>query len=385
MTNNSNSQASNLHKDNGGRTPVVVLDVRVLQKPVSGVGNVAFDIYQELVALSENGVIRLLTVGLSGRRYSEYYQIHPEYSFPKKEKFCNILSFSPIFLNFILPRFLKQHNADYLLTPTYFGPIRQIHTRRIAVVHDLAHRRVREAKPWWYRLYLNVHLWLSVRNQHKVLTISHASKRDLIRYYGPEMESKVGVRYPRSPLMKMAEKATLPMHDREPIVLFLVGFEKRKHLDASCRVVPATRRRVPDVRFVVGSGDPYERFTMFPSCIDCDCVELVRHADDSALYELYSRAKVLIYPSLYEGLGFAVLEALAAGLPVVGTNRPAVDELLSPTFPVFNPYDIDMMVEETVRLLTDPSYWQAQSLASRHRYTELISANATLESVLFDH
>ena len=82
-----------------------------------------------------------------------------------------------------------------------------------------------------------------------------------------------------------------------------------------------------------------------------DRVQWLPDPDDSKLVELYRRASVLLFPSLYEGFGWPVLEAMAFSLPVVASNAGSLSELVGEAAPVFPPTDEAGMAAATDRLL----------------------------------
>ncbi|MBS0231494.1 MAG: glycosyltransferase, partial [Proteobacteria bacterium] len=85
-----------------------------------------------------------------------------------------------------------------------------------------------------------------------------------------------------------------------------------------------------------------------------DSVEWHEDAGDETLAEWYRRATVLVFPSLYEGYGWPVLEAMALGLPVVSSNAGSLPEVAGNAAPCVSPGDIDGFVREIEALLLSP-------------------------------
>lgn len=85
-----------------------------------------------------------------------------------------------------------------------------------------------------------------------------------------------------------------------------------------------------------------------------DRVQWLPDPDDSKLVDLYRRASVLLFPSLYEGFGWPVLEAMAFSLPVVASNAGSLPELVGAAAPVFPPMDEAGMAAAIERLLASP-------------------------------
>ena len=126
-----------------------------------------------------------------------------------------------------------------------------------------------------------------------------------------------GIQLPPSPLRREPEK----------MVLHVGAVQKRKNL---VRLVEAFERLKPEWRLVLagsagyGAEQVFERIRQSPAR---DRIELTGYVDSHLLEELYSRAAVFAFPSLDEGFGMPVLEAMARGIPVLTSRRSALPEV----------------------------------------------------------
>ena len=82
---------------------------------------------------------------------------------------------------------------------------------------------------------------------------------------------------------------------------------------------------------------------------------------------LYSGARVLAFPSLYEGFGFPALEAMACGLPVVCSNTSSLPEIVGEAALTVNPLDVGAISEALARVLTDEAFHTIMSAHGRER------------------
>ena len=94
-----------------------------------------------------------------------------------------------------------------------------------------------------------------------------------------------------------------------------------------------------------------------------DSVRFVGHVDDEALVDLYAGAVALVHPSLYEGFGLPVVEAMAAGTPVITSRGSSLEEIAGDAAILVNPLDLRELADRMVEITTDP--------ARRAKLTEL--------------
>ncbi|TMD97487.1 MAG: glycosyltransferase family 4 protein [Chloroflexi bacterium] len=254
--------------------------------------------------------------------------------------------------------------ADAILYPYWPGPPfrRGGAPPAVTFVHDLAFR-VRPAEvPWQQRLYFRAVLPPALRHAAAVLVPSDSTRRDLTRLYRtPGLDQKVHViaeGLPRSP-------AAGPLPDGiEPGYILAVGsVEPRKNYPRLLAAYRQLRGRgalpfiingrpgVPQLviagRAGWAYGDTLERIAAEPGVV------YVGHVDEATLAALYQSASVLAFPSLYEGFGLPLLEAMAHGLPAVVGAAGALPELALGAAISVDAEDSAAIAEGLERLLAD--------------------------------
>lgn len=143
-----------------------------------------------------------------------------------------------------------------------------------------------------------------------------------------------------------------PGKSREKLILFTGAVQTRKNI---IRLVEAFEQMAKGWRLVLagslgyGSGEILERVANSPRRED---IELTGYIPDEALHSLYARASIFAFPSLDEGFGMPVLEAMAWGVPVLTSNRSALPEVAGSAALLVDPFEVDS-IKAGLRSLTE--------------------------------
>jgi glycosyltransferase involved in cell wall biosynthesis len=279
-----------------------------------------------------------------------------------------------------LPAVETQLGCDAILYPYWPSPPRRRAGAPPAAicVYDLAFKLHPAEVPWQQRFYLGSVLGPALRQAAAVLVISETTRKDLLDCY---------------PLAGLAEKVVvLPLGvtpavpagplpaGLEPGYILAVGtVEPRKNYP---RLLAAYRRlRSEAVPVVIGDrpgvpelviagrpgwayGDTLQRIKAEPG------VRYLGHVDDATLSALYQSAAVLAFPSLYEGFGLPLLEAMAHGVPAVVGNAGAMPELADGAAVLVDPEDVDSIASGLERVLADTSLREKLGATGRRRAAE---------------
>ena len=247
---------------------------------------------------------------------------------------------------------LRRHRPDRLFIPAHVLPLYHP-CPSIVVVHDLGYVHFPDAHPPGQRLYLDLSTRFSARFASALIADSQATKRDLIAYYRTPPE-KITVVYPgfddslkpvRHPTQRnpIAEKYNLP----QPFLLHVGTLQPRKNLErlieafdpAQVSLILAGRRGwLADSIFEQGQAKG---------------VRFLDYVPDEDLPALYSSALAYVAPSLYEGFGFTVLEAMACGTPVICSDGGALPEVAGEAALLFPARDTQALAEAIRRLVAD--------------------------------
>jgi glycosyltransferase involved in cell wall biosynthesis len=276
-----------------------------------------------------------------------------------------------------LPTVETQLACDAILYPYWPSPPRRRAGAPPAAicVYDLAYKLRPAEVPWQQRAYMGSVMGPALRGAAAVLVISETTRNDLLNCYPiPGLERKVTV----IPLgvTPLAPAGPLPPGLEPGYILAVSTIEPRKNyprlLEAyrrlrreSLPIIIGDRPGVPEL-VIAGRpgwayGDALQRINAEPG------VRYLGHVDDPTLSALYQSASVLAFPSLYEGFGLPLLEAMAHGVPAVVGNAGALPELAHGAAILVDPEDVASIADGLQRLLADASLREKLGAEGRRR------------------
>jgi glycosyltransferase involved in cell wall biosynthesis len=292
--------------------------------------------------------------------------------------------FEPVSSRMGLPRIDPSVGSFDVLLATNFLPPATRSRRVVPVVHDLAFDVFPETAPHvdarWRRRF---DTWLD--RAPSVIVPSAATATDLIRLHGVDPARVDVVHHGSDADFRAAPPPVVADVRRRfglgegPYALFVGGIEPRKNLDALVRSFGDAVANDPSVRLVIAGG-AVRWFPRAGERLDAAVASLppaVRtqvirtgyiSAEDKAA--LLTGATLLAYPSLYEGFGFPVLEAFAAGLPVLTSTESSLPEIAGQAAVLVDPHDETAMADGLRALLTDASLRDRLTHAGRSRISQ---------------
>jgi glycosyltransferase involved in cell wall biosynthesis len=250
------------------------------------------------------------------------------------------------------------HATHYVLPP--------LRSHAVVTIHDIIHLLYPQFLPNRAALvYARVMIRRALRRADRIITVSYNSKRDLVDYFGI-VPSHVDVIYngvspefrpdvPEEERERVARKYGLP----RPYLLFLGGEKPHKNVQNVVRAFGEARRKRPDLPHVLALAGPMPKN---PARIDALIAALdlsgaiVRpgRIEDDDLPGLFAGADALLYPTLYEGFGLPVVEAMACGTPVLTSSTSALQEIAGGYAYLVDPLDVDAIARGILLLATDP-------------------------------
>lgn len=271
--------------------------------------------------------------------------------------------------------------ALFHATDFFLPPVRSI-TYTIVTIHDLSFVRLPETVMPGMANHLNQWVPRSVQRADHVIAVSEATRQDLIELYQTPPE-KISVLYhgvtpdfkPVTQADKLAEVRRKYHLGQHPFILSVGTLQPRKNYR---RLVQAFASLDPALALVIVGSKGWNYADIFAEITRhglAERVHVLGFVADSDLPALYSAASLFVYPSLYEGFGLPILEAMACGTPVVASNQSALPEVVGEAGLLVDPKDIEAMAAAMARVLGDTSLRQTLVEAGPARAAQFTWSN----------
>jgi glycosyltransferase involved in cell wall biosynthesis len=296
---------------------------------------------------------------------------------------------------FCLPRLARQHRLDVLHVPSYRRLLWPRPCALVATIHDLAPFRVARKYDWKRMVYGRVVApWLAGRLD-EIIAISGNTGADIAKFFrlSPERVRVIynGVEHNRFFAVPREQAKALMnrLHNlSRPFFLYVARLEHpgKNHvrlITAFNQFKAATKSNWQLV--LAGSawhGSEVIQTAIAQSPVSQD-IRLLGFVADADLPQLYHAADTFVFPSLYEGFGLPVLEAMACGCPVLSSTRGSLGEVIANAAETVEPEDIADLQRQLTRLASDATLRErlrAAGLKRAQQFDWQKTAAATLET-----
>jgi glycosyltransferase involved in cell wall biosynthesis len=346
------------------------VDMRPLVVGVTGIARYTGCILDELQRIDSQNNYYLFEC-----RRSNYIPTNPKW----KKISGNWRRLNTIWQQFVLPALLKKHNIDILWAPEQIGPVRMPpNTKLVTTVHDFAilrHPEMISTINLFLRKFL---IPITIKKSAALIPVSEYVRKELIKFY-PYAESS------RKIIKIVGNGAKEWDYDAEPrkrenFLFFPGNLEPRKnHLrlikaleivnasgfDLNLRLAGPAGWKNAELRKQISSGPLKDR------------IKYMGVITDEELRNQYLSCAALVFPSIYEGFGIPVLEALKLGTPVLTSSGTVMEEIAGESATYFDPYDVDSIASTIITFLKTGGAPINRELLSRYSWKR--SAESLLE------
>ena len=291
-----------------------------------------------------------------------------------------------VWMQFVLPGVLRRVRPDLAHFTNYLAPL-FCPVPYVVSVHDMSLSLLPECHTLKKRLLTSTFVPSVARGARLVLTPSESTRHDVVRLLGIDPARVRSIPYAPppgfGPVAAGPEGLATAYGLRPPYFLYVGTIEPRKNLERTLRAFARLAAAHPDHRFVlagqIGWGcEGVLREAARPELKDR--VQVLGYVAEDDLPLLYAHAEALVYPSLYEGFGLPVVEAMACGCPVITSNGSSLSEVAGDAALLVDPHDEGALAAALEAVAGDAALRAAlreRGLAHVARYTWARTARET--------
>lgn len=267
------------------------------------------------------------------------------------------------------PSAAKRMKADIAFVPYWAPPLRS-DVPVVVTIHDVIPIALPAYRGGALQRAYAALVRAATPNAAAILTDSDFSKQDILKHLAVDetrvtavplaVESRYTPSIPDETLWRVQEKYALP----ERYVLYLSGFDPRKNIETLLQVYVWCGETIGEEYPLVINGSPDTLVTsidgqrmplqqMIDALDVADVVRLIGRVDEDDKPSVYAGARALLFPSEYEGFGLPPLEAMACGVPVVGSNAASIAEVVGNAGMLVAPKDARKMAGALIATCTD--------------------------------
>lgn len=346
------------------KTLRIGIDIRPFYEPLTGVG---WYLYYLLHELAKHEDVELYLFG-DARVTDEGPHLHADV--PANAKLCtfDLRGLPPS--RFARPltagtyvAWIALADCDVFFGANFFLP--RLHAavakRRVVTVHDLTYKRFPELVQKETLENLERQMMREIAAADAIVCVSESTRRELLRFYDVDPARAIAI---QSGLGKPA--ASEPFDGLPPrYILFVSTIEPRKDLGTLIDAYERLRDSgAYDGSLVVVGKVGWKAQELVPR-LKCRGIIHLDYVRAPQLATIYERAEAFVFPSVYEGFGFPLLEAMARGVPSIAARSSSLPEIGGDAALYFEPRDVAGLVAQLKRVLGDAAL--RQDLARRGR------------------
>ena len=247
-----------------------------------------------------------------------------------------------------LPSIVNKGNFDLFFTPDHVLPLLPVKCKKVITVHDLSFVKFPKLFSFAKRIYKQLMTPVSIRRADRIIAVSENTKKDIVKLFKIDPD-KVTVVYngvsgefkkveDKAVLDKVRNKYGLPNH----YILFVGTIEPRKNI---INLIKAFKKSAADHHLVIAGKAGWMSDALIKEIKSHDKVQWVENVETKDLPALYSMASLFTYPSMYEGFGLPILEAMACGAPVITSNISSMPEVAGDAAVLIDPNNADELAQ----------------------------------------
>ena len=259
---------------------------------------------------------------------------------------------------------------DLVFVPAHVIPI-YCPAPSVVTIHDLGFMRYPSMHPPLQLAYLRWSTNYNVRHASHLIADSEATKQDIIDHYHTD-PAKITVVHPGfdSESYQPTDNKNVFQNLPDSYILHVGTIHPRKGLSVLIKAIAQLRDRNINISLVCAGREGWMTSSIRKQAVDLgleSMIHFIGFVPQKHLPTLYSRAKITVLPSLYEGFGYTTLESMAAATPVICTNAGSLPEVVGKAALIVPPNDSGSLSNAINTLLTNNSIRQRLITAGQKR------------------
>jgi glycosyltransferase involved in cell wall biosynthesis len=341
------------------------VDIRLIGKKQTGSEAVFFNLVKNLSEIDSTNSYKLFTDTADGTILDK---IKDDLVISDRNNFeiISLKTANKFTWNFIaLPKYLRKNPVDIYLTQyitPFFVPKK---IKIITIIHDISFNFYPQFIKWSDLFFLKFLIPISLRRADKIIGVSKFTHDEIIKYYKIDPKKVVWIHNAVSDnfmaknitderIKAVRGKYNLP----ETHILYLGTLQPRKNIPALIEAYALAKDKLGDVKLVIAGGKGHNFDKSIESSIKkyrlSEKVIMPGFIDEEDKAALMKSAKIFVFPSLYEGFGIPILEAMAVGVPAIVSDIAPHREIAENAVLYFNPAIPRELASKMAWLLNNP-------------------------------
>ncbi len=326
---------------------ILYINMRYLTQRITGVQRFAFELCKKLDLLAAEQSNNLQLIGLMPKR--DVHAQYANYQFKQIQVHrCGVLS-GHLWEQIELPYYARKHSLVNLCNS---APLMQ--QRQYITLHDVIFLNKLDSQTYVFRLWYTLMAKFTAARAQKIFTVSNNSKQEIIQQLKVVTQQVVVLGNAPSLHVYPYNEQILAQYNLQPQHYFLMvgsnSLRKNTHMVAQAFANNASLQKT---KLVIVGG----KFANLAATKQLNAPNLIYtdYISDSELRSLYHNALALIFPSISEGFGIPIIEAMAEQTPILAADIPVLHEICAASALYFNPYLVNELITQIELVLHDSS------------------------------
>jgi len=328
---------------------IIAVDARTLSEPITGIGRYTFEVLKRMVLMGN----------VSWYLYSHKPIIHGDWANCKNVKvFTTNLPgrlLRMLWAQSYLPLLIKFHGATHFWSPSHRIPFfTPFYVKKIVTIHDFVWKFAGQTMRPFSRYMDSILMPYAINTANVIITVSNSTAIDLKILFPNNFYKVISIPLAATLFSKHISKDKYNFKSFGRYILFVGTFEPRKNLQRLLIAFEKSIHFIPsDVKLIMVGGSGWGNLyinELLKRLISQKRIIRLGYVSDDELSLLYRDSLFLAMPSLYEGFGLPVIEAMSFGVPSLSSNISSMPEIVSDSGLLVDPYNIDSISQGIIEL-----------------------------------